>query len=110
MGAAGRLLCKLGKHDRSRGSAKRKSGTWVSRCRRCNTPLIRQPGGKWIVIRAEEQLAEDEIVQEDADQALPAVEIIDPDQEAAEPIPEPEDPPRRSAFRRTMRYLWYGRG
>ncbi len=97
-------------HDRSRGRARRSGGTWVSRCRRCHVPMQRLPGGKWVVVKLDEpDLAEDETIVVVEDQAL-AAESIMPEEAAPEPTLEPEDSPAPSAFRRTMRYLWYGRG
>ncbi len=100
MGLIGNLFCKMGRHDRSRGRARRKNGTWLSYCRRCDVPMQRLPGGKWVVIEPEEPIVTE---------AEPAEAILT-DEAFPEPIAEPEAPPARSVFRRTMHYLWSGRG
>ena len=53
-----RLLCKLGRHTRSRGRARREGAQWISRCRRCNAPMRRGDNGKWRIDRGEAQLAD----------------------------------------------------
>lgn len=103
MGLIGSLLCKLGMHDRSRGRARRHRGTWVSHCRRCDVRMQRMPGGKWAVIKPGE--AEEPVATE-----VEPVEAFVTDQAFPEPIAEPAAPPARSALRRTMHYLWFGRG
>lgn len=52
-GLAGRILCKLGRHNRSRGRAKRTAEGWSSHCRRCDVPMTRSSGGRWVVVREE---------------------------------------------------------
>jgi hypothetical protein len=116
MSLAGNVLCGLGRHDRSRGRAKRSGGTWVSRCRRCGAPMRRLYTGKWVPIAPEQPATQEEEIALASTEVFRPEEPISGDPESAafpdfaEPMPEPAHLRPPSVFRRTMRYLWYGRG
>jgi hypothetical protein len=61
MGIFKTILCKAGKHDRSRGRARWIGGAWVSYCRQCDAPLTRLPDGRWAVITPESAEADIEV-------------------------------------------------
>lgn len=44
------LFCSRGKHSRMRRFARRKGEVYVSRCRWCDTALIRDDDGEWIAM------------------------------------------------------------
>lgn len=48
-----RLLCLLGFHIRSRGRAHYDGNSYVSACRRCGTPMRKEPDGKWVAAKPE---------------------------------------------------------
>ena len=78
--------------------------------------MRRLDSGKWVVIAAGQPATPaDEIALASTEVFRPeAMLSLDPDlpdsAEAREPMPEPAPLRPRSVFRRTMRYLWYGRG
>lgn len=71
--------------------------------------MQRMPRGKWVVIKPEEP-EEPENLEEQVAIEADFAGTFATDEAVPEPTPEPEAPPARSAFRRTMHYLWFGRG
>jgi hypothetical protein len=91
MGLLERVMCRLGKHYRSRGYARKDELGWRSRCVYCGTPMRRLPDGQWV--------ADTGALIDEEDGALiqPATSERMREQEAT---PAPPAPRRKGLFRR----------
>jgi len=74
----------MGRHDRSRGRARRRGDTWVSRCRRCDVRLERTDKGRWVEYYEEPFFLPGEVAE-----PLVAVAAIEPVALEPAPIEEP---------------------
>jgi hypothetical protein len=101
---AGSFFCRMGRHERSRGRAKRTTAGWVSRCRRCDVPMQRSPKGRWSVTPPE---VEPELPDFDAAE-LAEIDGLSP--ASPPPSAEPDATPDLPGSRRTGLFRRKARG
>jgi hypothetical protein len=46
---SGTMLCRVGRHNRSRRRARRVATGWISHCKRCDVRMHRRIKGRWTV-------------------------------------------------------------